>query len=318
MRERPADTAQAIVLAVLVHGVLVAILLAGLWMKGDSAPTAAAGGMAADVVDVGQLSTAMQRTLRNRPEPLPDPVPEPDPESEPEPEPAALPPTLEPVPQPRPQEQLPKPEPVNQDEVVAQPTPVKARETKVQEEKRRQEQVDLSAERERQAQAEARRKQQEAEAQSRRLEEQREQQLAEIRRKRAAAAREARLAEERLEQLQAARSGSPAEEAARSDAAASGAGGDDGLKARYAAALQEAVRAKWTRPESIPAGALCRLEIRQLPGGEVVDVEVRSPCVYDEQGRRSIEAAVLKAQPLPYAGFEKVFSRTLILNFRAE
>ncbi|HEX5693842.1 MAG TPA: protein TolA, partial [Arenimonas sp.] len=44
---------------------------------------------------------------------------------------------------------------------------------------------------------------------------------------------------------------------------------------------------------------------------------VSSPCAYDEMGQRSIEAAVLKAQPLPYAGFEKVFRRTLILNFEA-
>ena len=31
---------------------------------------------------------------------------------------------------------------------------------------------------------------------------------------------------------------------------------------------------------------------------------------------RSIEEAVLKAQPLPYQGFEAVFQRNLILNFR--
>ncbi|MEO6364766.1 MAG: protein TolA, partial [Luteimonas sp.] len=36
---------------------------------------------------------------------------------------------------------------------------------------------------------------------------------------------------------------------------------------------------------------------------------------YDAIGRRSVEAAVLKAQPLPYAGFEEVFNRTLILSF---
>ena len=81
-------------------------------------------------------------------------------------------------------------------------------------------------------------------------------------------------------------------------------GADTGLKARYAAALQEAILAKWTRPETVPVGARCRLVIRQLPGGEVMSAEVSSPCAYDEQGRRSIEAAVLKAQPLPYAGFE--------------
>ena len=30
------------------------------------------------------------------------------------------------------------------------------------------------------------------------------------------------------------------------------------------------------------------------------------------------EAAVLKAQPLPYRGFETVFNRTLTINFRGE
>ena len=58
------------------------------------------------------------------------------------------------------------------------------------------------------------------------------------------------------------------------------------------------------------------IRIRQVPGGEVIDVEVLPSCPYDELGRRSVEAAVLKAQPLPYAGFESVFKRDLILRFR--
>ena len=58
--------------------------------------------------------------------------------------------------------------------------------------------------------------------------------------------------------------------------------------------------------------------IRQIPGGTVIDAQVDPSCPYDEAGRRSVEAAVLKAQPLPYQGFESVFNRTLILNFRAE
>lgn len=300
MRARRSDDVAAVVQAVLVHAVLVALLFGGLWLSRDPVQASAGGGVEADVVDVGALSAATRRALAAEAETPPEPEPEPLPEPEPEPE-------VEPTPQPLPQEPLPEPEPVDQDEVVDAPTPVRATETAPQEEKRRQEQVDLTEVRERQQQAQA----------QARLKEQREQQLAEIRRRRAAAAREARLAQERLEQLTASRSGSAAEESARSDAAASGAGNDD-LKGRYAAALQEAIRAKWTRPDSVAAGALCRLVIRQLPGGEVVDAQVSSPCVYDEQGRRSIEAAVLKAQPLPYAGFEPVFQRTLILNFRAD
>jgi len=72
----------------------------------------------------------------------------------------------------------------------------------------------------------------------------------------------------------------------------------------------------WNRPENIPGGQMCPIRIRQVPGGEVIDVEVSASCPYDDQGKRSVEAAVLKAQPLPYAGFESVFSRDLSIRFR--
>lgn len=291
MRTRPADDATAIALAVALHVGLG--LLLWLAMRPSTVVQASAGGIAADVVDVGQLSAAMQRTLRQRAEPVDEPLP--DPVDEPEPTPQA---------QPEPQMQLPTPDEVEQQAVVDAPTPVKATETKVQDEKHVQKQADLTAPAEAQAQAQER------------LKAEREAQLAEIRRRRAAAAREAMAAEQRLAVLTAPRAGSAAQEAAQADAAASG-GGDDGPLGRYAAALQDAIRAKWVRPDNIPAGATCRLVIRQLPGGEVMDAQVSSPCVYDEAGRRSIEAAVLKAQPLPYAGFEKVFRRELTLNFRA-
>jgi colicin import membrane protein len=294
VRARPADDATAIALAVALHVGLA--LLVWLAMRPSEVVQASAGGMAADVVDVGQLSSAMQRTLRDRPEPVETP-PLPEPVDEPEPEP------VPPPPQPRAQAVVPTPEPVEQDAVVEQPTPVKAVEKTPQVEKRRQSQADLAAD-------------PDLKEQQQRLDRQRETRLAEIRRRRAAAAREAQAAEARLEQLTAPRGGSAAQEAARSDAAASG-GGDDGLLGRYASALQAAITQKWVRPDNIPSGAVCRLVIRQLPGGEVIDAQVSAPCVYDEAGRRSIEAAVLKAQPLPYAGFEKVFQRQLTLNFRA-
>jgi colicin import membrane protein len=251
-------------------------------------------------MDVSQLSAAMRSTLQRKPEPLPVEEVEPEPLPEPIPEPVE--------PQPKAQDFIPVPDEVNQEAVTEQPTPTPAVEDKVQEAKQRQEQVDLTQE-DRQREAQQRQRLTEMEIQ-------RQKQLEDIRRRRAAASREASLAEQRLAQLANARS---AEAAAQSDAQASGANGtDDGLRARYAAALQAAILAKWTRPDSVPIGSVCRLSIRQLPGGQVMGVEVTSPCAYDEQGRRSIEAAVLKAQPLPYAGFEAVFSRNLTLNFRAE
>ncbi|MFC0679911.1 cell envelope integrity protein TolA [Lysobacter korlensis] len=318
MRETRADTTRAFAFALALHVLLFGFLLFGMWWTKSSAPAGAAGAVAADVMDASALSASMQRALRSTPEtaePLPAPLPEPEPEAEetPVPEPEPVPEVAPPQPQPKPQDLIPEPDTENREAVVEQPTPKPAVEKKPQEAKRKQEQVDLTEERERQL--EAQRQQREKDDTEKRI--------AEVRRKRAAAAREAQLAEQRLQQLADARTqtGQPAEDAARADAAASappGAGGsDDGLKARYAAAMQAAITEKWTRPDSIPPGALCRLVIRQLPGGEVVSAEVSSPCSYDEQGRRSIEAAVLKAQPLPYAGFERVFQRTVTLNFRA-
>ncbi len=75
---------------------------------------------------------------------------------------------------------------------------------------------------------------------------------------------------------------------------------------------------QWVRPDTIPRGQRCRLTIRQLPGGEVVDVQFAAGCPYDDAGRRSVEAAVLRAQPLPYRGFESVFQRTLNFTFEAQ
>ena len=85
-----------------------------------------------------------------------------------------------------------------------------------------------------------------------------------------------------------------------------------------AAALQQAILRQWIRPETVALGQRCRISIRQLQGGEVVDVAISSSCPYDAAGRQSVERAIYKASPLPHAGFEAVFSRNLDLNFVGE
>lgn len=295
----------AIALALAFHVGLVALMLLAMWWSRQTAPQDAAGGIRADVIDVGQLSAAMQRTLATRPpaeSPAPEPLPEPEqPEVQP------------PAPQPTPQALLPQPDTQDQEAVVDAPTPLKADATRVQDEKLRQAQAELTATAQTQQQA---KNAANAEA-AQKLEAERAVQLAQIRKQRAAAGAATRAAEQRMTVLEAARSGGAAEESAHADAAASGSGNDDDLRARYAAALRDAIVAKWIRPDSVKAGAACRLLIRQSSGGIVVDAQVGSPCSYDEAGQRSIEAAVKKAQPLPFAGFEKVFEREITLNFRA-
>ncbi|MBW3551437.1 MAG: cell envelope integrity protein TolA [Proteobacteria bacterium] len=316
MRETRADDAQALLLALGLHVLLFALMFAGLWWsRTPPSPSAAGAPAGAELVDASELSEAMQRTLAERPEPAVEPLPAPLPEPVEE-ETAPLPqPLPEPVPQeapvpaqPQAQDFIPEPDTQAQEAVVDQPTPRSHDDNELREARRRQEQIDLTEQR----------RQEDVQRQKRlaKMEAERKAQLAEIRRQRAAASREAEAAEQRLRQVADARA-AKASATVATPAPPGNAGTDTGLQARYAAALQEAILAKWTRPETVPVGARCRLIIRQLPGGEVMSAEVASPCAYDEQGRRSIEAAVLKAQPLPYAGFETVFSRTLTLNFEA-
>jgi len=322
VRETRADTTRALVYALGLHVLLFLLVFVGLWWTRSSTPVSAAGPVIeAELVDASALSASMQRTLQDRPEPVaPAPEPEPEPVEEdaaprfqPEPEPV---PQDSPVPQQQQaQEVVPVPDTVEQEEVSREAIAGEARERE-QEAKRRQEQIDLT---ERKRQEEAERRQRLSE-----MEQMRQKQLADIRRRRVAAAREAKLAEEKLKQLQEYRREQAAEAAAQTDASASASppsgneGVDTGLAARYAAAIQEAILRNWTRPETVSLGQRCRLTIRQIPGGQVIDVQVAPSCPYDDLGRRSVEAAVLKAQPLPYAGFESVFQRTLTLNFEAQ
>ncbi|WP_233671458.1 TonB C-terminal domain-containing protein [Luteimonas cellulosilyticus] len=208
-------------------------------------------------------------------------------------------------PQAAPQEVIPDPEPVAQEEVRRDSQNEEARERE-QERQRRQEQIELAEQQ----------KQEEAE-QKRRLARQ---ELEKIRAERERNDRQASLAEQRLKQI-ADREARQASERAAASSASPPPGtpdGDSGLAAKYAAALQEAIRRSWTRPDNVPLGQKCRLYITQLPGGEVMSVEFDPSCPFDAQGRRSVEAAVRRAEPLPYAGFESVFNRRLNLNFTAQ
>lgn len=86
---------------------------------------------------------------------------------------------------------------------------------------------------------------------------------------------------------------------------------------RYAEVLRDAIVAKWNPPAGLAADTSCILDVRQASGGRVTSVQAVEPCGFDEQGRRSIETAVLKAQPLPYEGYEQVFRPQLRLQINA-
>jgi len=335
-RQRPPQDeglGRSVAWAVGLHLLLLALLVLSPYFKWDRERLNAAGSQSMEAtLDVSAADQrAVERALDFQPVPLPEPVQDPAPED-------TIPPP-QPIPEPAPQdapvqrqaqaqERIPVPDDVDQDEASHDAiSQEKARQE--QEAKRRQEQIDLT-ERNRQEQAEQQRRlaaQQEEDRQKRiaaeaaQKAEADKKRLEEIRRQRAQAQREQQLAEQKLRQLADARARQAASTAASTAAPAAGPAGnggtDEDLRGRYAAAIQEAVLRQWTRPESIPVGTRCKVVIRQLPGGEVVSAEVQPGCAMDAAGQDSVERAVLKAQPLPYRGYESVFARTLTLNFEA-
>ncbi|HEX7128861.1 MAG TPA: TonB C-terminal domain-containing protein [Rhodanobacteraceae bacterium] len=83
----------------------------------------------------------------------------------------------------------------------------------------------------------------------------------------------------------------------------------------YIAALQNAITQNWLRPDNIPDGVTCPVEIIQIPGGQVISAKVLPSCPFNDVGRHSVEAAVLRSSPLPYKGFEDQFQRRIVFNF---
>lgn len=86
--------------------------------------------------------------------------------------------------------------------------------------------------------------------------------------------------------------------------------GDDGLRATYLAALAEAISEHWNYDG--PGGS-CSLGLQQLPGGKVQSA-VSPECDLGIEAQRALEAAALMAQPLPYEGYESVFSGEVFLK----
>jgi colicin import membrane protein len=101
------------------------------------------------------------------------------------------------------------------------------------------------------------------------------------------------------------------EESQRLEAMNSGAG------ARYEYAIHKQIQRYWIKPPSAVPGIECVIHVRQLPGGEVVRASI-GQCNGDDAVKRSIEAAVFKASPLPEPENPTLFDRNLRITFKPE
>lgn len=278
------DKARAYLFALLVHVLCIGALFAGLlWTENEVHPIDLKG----PVIDVelsGVSAAPVPKTQRPKSLPKPTP-PKPQPEAVKPPEPEVQSPT-----QVRPQDRVDR-------EKIVQIANEKAEAERAEEEKHRQEQVELEKEL--------------------KEERDREKQLEQIKKQREAAQKSLAAEKKRMQDLlsekpvKATNQPVPA-----ADKAVSGNNGqDDSMQAQYWAAIQNAITNNWLRPDSAQAGLRCTIRIVQIPGGDVIGVQLGSPCNADPQTRTSIEQAVKRASPLPYKGFEGVFSRDFNLNF---
>ena len=90
-----------------------------------------------------------------------------------------------------------------------------------------------------------------------------------------------------------------------------------GLLDQYRRMIEQRIVRNWMRPPSAGPGLRCEVNVRQAPGGTVLDVSIGT-CNGDEAVRRSIEAAVERASPLPDPPDPSLFERNLTIIFRPE
>lgn len=192
------------------------------------------------------------------------------------------------------------------------------------EERRR---IEEEAERRRRADEEARRRAEEErrqlERERREREEARQRELEELRRQREEAQRQREEQERRLQELAEQRDRErqrqeAEEEAERLRLAQEQAAAEARratLREEYIATIRELVRRSWIRPPTTTPGVECSVRVVQIPGGEIIDASIVSPCNADEATRRSITAAVMRVGNLPYRGYEDVFERQITFVF---
>jgi colicin import membrane protein len=233
----------------------------------------------------------------------------------PQPTPTPSPQTAEAPPQPTPQAPVEQPDTEDQERAARNAQSALEQAAEEQREKQRQEQILL----EQQAEQEAQRLQRLREQQDR----EREAELDKIRQQREAADRQLQIEREKLQQLDDLRNAQTrpgnseqTQQATQNVNEVGNRGTDESLLGRYQIAIQQVVQRNWLRPDTAQPGIRCTIDIVQIPGGEVISASVASPCNADELTRRSIEAAVMKAQPLPYDGFQSVFQRQIRFTFR--
>lgn len=91
----------------------------------------------------------------------------------------------------------------------------------------------------------------------------------------------------------------------------------DTLQSQYIGAISDKVTSRWRKPPSLNTdNFVCKVYVRQVPGGFIKEVRVENCSGGNETLRRSVEEAVWKSDPLPTPPDAELFLREFILNFK--
>lgn len=279
---------RAIALSILVHSLIVAAAVLGWFTWKHKPPEPQTLAIEASVVDESALTNVS-------PPPEPAPI---EPEPQPEPEPVA-----EPEPAPPEEQGPPRPDP---EEVERR----RQEEERIAAEKRAEEEQRLEAERIEAEKKEAERKETERIEAEKKAAARAAAEKAAAEKKRAEEAAARKAAEEKARQAREAELRRSLEAEERRNAAR-----NSEEAARWHAAIISRVTRAWIRPPAAVAGVNCVVLVSQVPGGEVTSVRVDSCNPNDAALRESVEAAVLRASPLPTPPPGVPFERNLRLIF---
>jgi colicin import membrane protein len=89
------------------------------------------------------------------------------------------------------------------------------------------------------------------------------------------------------------------------------------LRAQYEAMLRARIEHAWIRPDSARVGLDCLVQVTQVPGGEVTQVQV-TQCNGDAAARMSVQDAVYRASPLPMPPDPALFQRNFAFHFHPD
>jgi colicin import membrane protein len=270
-------------LAVGMHVVVLVLLIFGVvWQKRTSEPAA--------VVELwGSVSPPKAEPTPKPAKPKPEPEPEPPPKPKPKPEPKAPPPPP------------PKPEakPVPKADIALKEKLEKERKVKEQQEQEKKKQQELE-----------RRKEDEA----KKLKAQKDQQQVEARKKEE---EKKKLEKERLAQEAEAKKLAAEKQAIADRLAKEAASARAGEVKKYTDMIRDRVRRQIIEPPNLQGNPEVEIELRILPGGDVLEASVRvrrssGNSAYDS----AVERAVIKASPLPVPSDPSLFNQLRELNLK--